>query len=115
MARISGVNIPTNKRACIALTYIFGIGSKIASDICEKASIDKSKRINELTEDEISKIRELIDKNYDGLNSKKIKVNNKKVKSSYKLTEYLELVDLLTPPGIPLIRTSKPNLFFFKS
>tara|TARA_Y100000590_G_scaffold447646_1_gene583166 strand:- start:180 stop:560 length:381 start_codon:yes stop_codon:yes gene_type:complete len=64
MARISGVNIPTNKRACIALTYIFGIGSKIASDICEKASIDKSKRINELTEDEISKIRELIDKNY---------------------------------------------------
>ena len=57
MARISGVNIPTNKRACIALTYIFGIGSKRASDICKKASIEKSKRVNQLSEEEISKIR----------------------------------------------------------
>ena len=64
MARISGVNIPTNKRANIALTYIFGIGPKRAADICSKASIDTSKRINQLTEDEISKIRELVDKDY---------------------------------------------------
>ena len=64
MARISGVNIPTNKRACISLTYIFGIGPKRAADICSKASIDKSKRINQLNEDEISKIRELVDKNF---------------------------------------------------
>ena len=64
MARISGVNIPTNKRACIALTYIFGIGPKRAADICSKASIEKLKRINELTEEEISKIRELVDENY---------------------------------------------------
>ena len=64
MARISGVNIPTNKRACIALTYIFGIGPKRAADICAKASIEKSKRINELNEDEISKIRELVNEKY---------------------------------------------------
>ena len=64
MARISGVNIPTNKRVCIALTYIFGIGPKRAADICAKASIEKSKRINQLNEEEISGIRELIDKNH---------------------------------------------------
>ena len=64
MARISGVNIPTNKRASIALTYIFGIGPKRGEDICKKASIEKSKRVNQLSDEEISKIRELIDKNY---------------------------------------------------
>ena len=63
MARISGINIPTNKRVCIALTYIFGIGPKRAFDICTKASIKKSKRVNQLNEEEISKIRELIDNN----------------------------------------------------
>ena len=61
MARISGINIPTNKRVCIALTYIFGIGPKKALDICTQASIEKSKRVNELNEEEISKIRELVD------------------------------------------------------
>ena len=64
MARISGINIPTNKRACISLTYIFGIGPKRAADICTKASIEESKRVNQLTDDEISKIRELVDNNY---------------------------------------------------
>ena len=64
MARISGINIPTNKRASISLTYIFGIGPKRAADICTKASIEKSKRVNQLTEDEISKIRELVDNDY---------------------------------------------------
>ena len=63
MARISGINIPTNKRVCIALTYIFGIGPKKALDICTQASIDKSKRVNQLNEEEISKIRELVDNN----------------------------------------------------
>ena len=63
MARISGINIPTNKRVCIALTYIFGIGPKKAHDICAQASIEKSKRVNQLNEEEISKIRELIDNN----------------------------------------------------
>ena len=64
MARISGVNIPTNKRVTIALTYIFGIGPKIADVICSSAKIEKSKRVNQLSEDEITKIRELIDKDY---------------------------------------------------
>tara|TARA_Y100000590_G_C15447708_1_gene911441 strand:- start:473 stop:853 length:381 start_codon:yes stop_codon:yes gene_type:complete len=64
MARISGVNIPTNKRIQIALTYIFGIGSKIANDICTKASIDKKKRVNELNENEVSKIREIVESSY---------------------------------------------------
>ena len=63
MARISGINIPTNKRVCIALTYIFGIGPKKALDICTQASIEKSKRVNQLNEEEISKIRELVDNN----------------------------------------------------
>ena len=64
MARISGVNIPTNKRIHVALTYIFGIGPKIAGDICTKASIDTSKRVNQLNDDEVNKIREIIEKNH---------------------------------------------------
>ena len=61
MARISGVNIPTNKRIHVALTYIFGIGPKIAGDICTEASIDITKRVNQLNDDEVNKIREVID------------------------------------------------------
>ena len=64
MARISGVNIPTAKKIHIALTYIFGIGPKIANDLCEQASIDKSKRVNELNDDELNKIREIIDQKH---------------------------------------------------
>ena len=61
MARISGVNIPTNKRIHVALTYIFGIGPKIAGNICTEASIDTSKRVNQLNDDEVNKIREIIE------------------------------------------------------
>ena len=61
MARISGVNIPSNKRVVIALTYIYGIGSKIAKDICNKVDLEESKRVNQLSDDEIAKIREIID------------------------------------------------------
>ena len=64
MARISGVNIPTNKRIQVALTYIFGIGSKIAGDICSEASIDVTKRVSELNDDDINKIRDLIDQKH---------------------------------------------------
>ena len=64
MARISGVNIPTNKKVNIALTYIFGIGRKIANDICKSASVDVVKRVSELNDDELNKIRELIDNKY---------------------------------------------------
>ena len=64
MARISGVNIPTNKKVSIGLTYIHGIGDKSALDICEKAGIDKNKRVNELLETEVIQIREIIDGSY---------------------------------------------------
>ena len=64
MARISGVNIPTNKKINIALTYIFGIGNKVASDICFEASVDISKRVSELNDDELNSIRDLIDQKH---------------------------------------------------
>tara|TARA_B100001250_G_C19376590_1_gene604344 strand:- start:167 stop:547 length:381 start_codon:yes stop_codon:yes gene_type:complete len=64
MARISGVNIPTNKKINIALTYIFGIGNKVASDICSEASVDITKRVSELNDDELNLIRDLIDQKH---------------------------------------------------
>ena len=64
MARISGVNIPTNKKINIALTYIFGIGNKFAGDICFEATIDVSKRVSELSDDELNKIRDVIDQKH---------------------------------------------------
>ena len=64
MARIAGVNIPQNKLVKIWLTYIYGIGHKFSSDICKSLSIPSSKRVNELTDEEILKIREYIDKNF---------------------------------------------------
>ena len=64
MARISGVNIPTNKKINIALTYIFGIGNKVAVDICSEASVDITKRVSELNDDELNKIRDLIDQKH---------------------------------------------------
>ena len=64
MARISGVNIPTNKKINIALTYIFGIGNKIAFDICSKASVDVTKRVSELNDNELNAIRDLIDQKH---------------------------------------------------
>lgn len=63
-AGVTGSSAPTNKKIHIALTYIFGIGPKIALDICNKASINKTKRVNELKDDEVNKIRELVDSNY---------------------------------------------------
>ena len=53
MARIAGVNVPTNKRLQISLTYIYGIGPKFAKDICESVKIDGSKRVSQLNEDEV--------------------------------------------------------------
>ena len=53
MARIAGVNIPTNKRVVIALTYIHGIGSTSSQDICERLGVPAERRVNELTEDEV--------------------------------------------------------------
>ena len=64
MARIAGVNIPQNKLVQIGLTYIYGIGDKFSQQICSDLEIPKSKRVNELTDDQILKIREYIDKNF---------------------------------------------------
>ncbi|MAI84797.1 MAG: 30S ribosomal protein S13 [Rickettsiales bacterium] len=64
MARIAGVNIPSNKRLQIALTYIFGIGPKFSKIICENTNVDGNKRVNELVESEVIKVREYIDSNY---------------------------------------------------
>ena len=65
MARIAGINIPQNKIVSIGLTYIYGIGNKYYQEICKNLNIPSSKRINQLTDDEILKIREYIDKNFD--------------------------------------------------
>ena len=64
MARIAGVNIPTKKRVEIALTYIHGIGTTSAQSICGKAGIAAERRINGLTEDELDKLRDIIDADY---------------------------------------------------
>ena len=61
MARIAGVNIPTNKRVAIALTYIHGIGRTSASKICERAGLEAGRRVNDLTEDELGRVRDIID------------------------------------------------------
>ncbi len=64
MARIAGVNIPTNKRVEIGLTYIFGIGRTKAKEICDRASIPRERRVNDLTDAEVIQIREIIDGDY---------------------------------------------------
>ena len=64
MARIAGVNIPTAKRVPIALQYIHGIGAHKAKEICEKVNIAETRRVNELSDAEVLKIREVIDRDY---------------------------------------------------
>ncbi|MEO3431447.1 30S ribosomal protein S13 [Pelagibius sp. CAU 1746] len=64
MARIAGVNIPTQKRVEIALTYIHGIGRTMATKICQQVDIPRERRVNELTDDEVARIREAIDRDY---------------------------------------------------
>ena len=64
MARIAGVNIPSNKRVEIALTYIYGVGRTKATEICQKASIPVERRVNDLSETEAIQIREIIDRDY---------------------------------------------------
>ena len=64
MARIAGVNIPTNKLVNIGLTYIYGLGRKTADEICKKAGIPATRRVNDLTDAETLKLREIIDAEY---------------------------------------------------
>jgi small subunit ribosomal protein S13 len=64
VARIAGVNIPTGKRVVIALRYIFGVGPALAVDICKKVGIPDAKRVNQLSDEEVLKIRECIDREF---------------------------------------------------
>ena len=64
MARIAGVDLPRNKRVEIALTYLFGIGRPLSNEILEKASIDPNKKSDELNDDEVVRIRQVIDQTY---------------------------------------------------
>jgi small subunit ribosomal protein S13 len=64
MARIAGVNIPTQKRVVVALTYIFGIGSSSSRDILAKAKVSEDARVKDLTDDEVNNIRNIIDAEY---------------------------------------------------
>jgi small subunit ribosomal protein S13 len=64
VARISGVNLPTNKRVVIALQYIHGIGAAKAQEIMEKVSIPQARRVAQLTDQEVSQLREVIDRDY---------------------------------------------------
>ena len=64
MARIAGVNIPTNKRVEIALRYIHGVGATKAKEICDKVGIADNRRVSDLTEIEVIQIREVIDRDY---------------------------------------------------
>ncbi|MBD3224053.1 MAG: 30S ribosomal protein S13 [Caldithrix sp.] len=75
MARIAGVDLPKNKRVVVGLTYIFGIGRSSARDICREANVDESTRVNALTEDEIRKIRNLIQNEYKVEGSLKAEIN----------------------------------------
>jgi len=64
LARIAGVNIPTNKRVVIALTYVFGIGNTKAHEICQKAGVSEASRVSQLAEAEVGRLREIIDSEY---------------------------------------------------
>jgi small subunit ribosomal protein S13 len=64
VARIAGVNIPTEKRVQVGLTYIFGIGPARAKEICTKAGIGEATRVNQLSDDDVIRIREIIDRDY---------------------------------------------------
>lgn len=82
MARIAGVNIPTGKKVEISLTYIFGIGYHRSKQICLAANVDGNKRVNELTEDQVARLREIIDADYvvEGELRKEISINIKALK-----------------------------------
>jgi small subunit ribosomal protein S13 len=64
VARVAGVDIPANKRSIISLTYIYGIGKSSAAEILAKAGIDEDRRIKDLSEDELDKIRKIIDSEF---------------------------------------------------
>ncbi|XVN42720.1 MAG: 30S ribosomal protein S13 [Candidatus Rickettsia vulgarisii] len=82
MARIASVNIPTNKRLVISLTYIYGIGLHAAEEICQKSGISESKRVKDLTDQELITLRNIIEKEYkvEGHLRREVNLNIKKKK-----------------------------------
>jgi small subunit ribosomal protein S13 len=64
MARIAGINIPLNKRVEIGLTYIYGIGRQSSNDILAELGIEPDRKVRDLTDDEVSKLRDMIDRDY---------------------------------------------------
>ena len=64
MARIAGINIPTQKKLKIALTYVYGIGNKVSNDICLKANVDSNTRVQDLSESEIKNISDVISSSF---------------------------------------------------
>lgn len=82
MARIAGVNIPTQKKVKISLTYIYGIGPKFSSEICQKAGVDPEARVQTLSDDQVMKLREVIDSDYtvEGDLRREIAINIKTLK-----------------------------------
>jgi len=81
VARIAGVDLPKNKRCEVGLTYIFGIGSATAIAILEKAGIDKTKKVSALTDDEVNKIRTIIQTDYktEGAMRSEVQMNIKRL------------------------------------
>ena len=81
MARISGIDLPNSKRVEIGLTYIYGIGRKISNDILIKAKIDKNVRVSDLTDEQVNKIRTIIEKEYqvEGVLRSEISLNIKRL------------------------------------
>ena len=92
MARIAGVNIPSQKKLGVALTYVYGIGSKFSVDVCKKANVDWNSRVNDLSESEIKSISDVISSSYtvEGDLRREISANIKRLKDlgTYKGTRH---------------------------
>lgn len=81
MARIAGIDIPRNKRVEIALTYIYGIGRRTSNDILKQANVNPDMRVKELTEEEVGKLRNIIENEYkvEGELRKEVRLNIKRL------------------------------------
>ena len=81
MARIAGINIPTQKKLKIALTYVYGIGNKVSNDICLKANVDSNARVQDLSESEIKNISDVISSSFlvEGDLRREVSVNIKRL------------------------------------
>jgi ribosomal protein uS13 len=113
VARIAGVNIPTQKGVETALTSIFGIGRTKANEICRKVDVPGQRRVHELTDDEVMRIREVIDRDYkvEGDLRREVAMNVKRLRRQEE--EGLNLRDppwLQTPPSASAAASGKTSL-----